>query len=111
MLHLKGLTTSGLTAALLACGGLTKVKLHASIKSLFPQPLLKHLEARGCSFLWRDKEFQVYVSSFDFPSPRKIVEDLLFSLYIRYINSEVKSLKNCLAAFHITPEKIKLTVT
>jgi F-box/leucine-rich repeat protein 2/20 len=59
VLHLKGLTPSGLAAALLACGGLTKVKLHLSFKSLLPLPLFEHLEARGCVFEWRDKEFQV----------------------------------------------------
>lgn len=58
ILHLKGLTASGLAAALLACGGLTKVKLQASFKSLLPQPLFEHLEARGCMFQWRDKVFQ-----------------------------------------------------
>ncbi|KAJ6871496.1 F-box/LRR-repeat protein 3-like [Populus alba x Populus x berolinensis] len=58
VLHLKGLTPSGLAAALLACGGLTKVKLHLSFKSLLPLPLFEHLEARGCVFEWRDKEFQ-----------------------------------------------------
>lgn len=62
ILHFRGLTPSGLSAALLACGGLTKVKLHASIKLLLPQSLFRYLEARGCSFQWRDKEFQVYVS-------------------------------------------------
>ncbi|KAJ6750436.1 hypothetical protein OIU85_001014 [Salix viminalis] len=58
VLHLKGLTPSGLAAAVLACGGLTKVKLHLYFKSLLPQPLFEHLEARGCVFEWRDKEFQ-----------------------------------------------------
>ncbi|GMY25618.1 F-box/LRR-repeat protein 3 [Fagus crenata] len=58
ILHLKDLTPSGLAAALLACGGLTKVKLHASFKSLLPQALFEHLEARGCLFQWRDKVFQ-----------------------------------------------------
>ncbi|KAI7979487.1 F-box/LRR-repeat protein 3 [Camellia lanceoleosa] len=58
ILHLKGLTPKGLAAALLACGGLTKVKLQASFKSLLPPPLFEHLEARGCSFQWRDKLFQ-----------------------------------------------------
>ncbi|CAI9097208.1 OLC1v1033581C1 [Oldenlandia corymbosa var. corymbosa] len=58
MLHLKGLTPSGLAAALLACGGLTKVKLQVSFKSMLPQLLFKHLEARGCHFQWRDKVFQ-----------------------------------------------------
>ncbi|PRQ42788.1 putative F-box domain, leucine-rich repeat domain, L domain-containing protein [Rosa chinensis] len=58
ILHLKGLTASGLAAALLACGGLTKVKLQATFKSLLPQALFEHLEARGCLFLWRDKFFR-----------------------------------------------------
>lgn len=58
ILHLKGLTPSGLAAALLACGGLTKVKLQVSFKSQLPQPLFDHLEARGCVFQWRKKVFQ-----------------------------------------------------
>ncbi|XP_057983118.1 F-box/LRR-repeat protein 3 isoform X2 [Malania oleifera] len=58
ILHLKGLTPGGLAAALLACGGLTKVKLQSSFKSLLPQQLFKHLEARGCAFQWREKVFQ-----------------------------------------------------
>ncbi|XP_044460878.1 F-box/LRR-repeat protein 3-like isoform X2 [Mangifera indica] len=58
ILHLIGLTPRGLAAALLACGGLTKVKLQASFKSLLPELLFKHLEARGCVFQWRDKGFQ-----------------------------------------------------
>ncbi|KAK4582280.1 hypothetical protein RGQ29_025452 [Quercus rubra] len=58
ILHLKGLTPSGLAASLLACGGLTKVKLHASFKSLLPQAIFEHLEARGCLFQWREKVFQ-----------------------------------------------------
>ncbi|CAN1276875.1 F-box/LRR-repeat protein 3 [Linum perenne] len=61
VLHLSGLTAGGLTAALLACCGLVKVKLHASFKPLLPPLLFEHLEARGCSFEWRDKEFQVRV--------------------------------------------------
>uniref|UniRef100_A0A2P2JXI3 F-box/LRR-repeat protein 15-like leucin rich repeat domain-containing protein n=1 Tax=Rhizophora mucronata TaxID=61149 RepID=A0A2P2JXI3_RHIMU len=58
VLHLKGLTPNGLAAALSACGGLRKVKLHASFKSFFAYPLFEHFEARGCVFEWRDKEFQ-----------------------------------------------------
>ncbi|KAF5476348.1 hypothetical protein F2P56_008075 [Juglans regia] len=58
ILHLKGLTARGLAAALLACGGLTKVKLHASFKSMLPQQLFEHLEARGCAFHWRNKVFE-----------------------------------------------------
>lgn len=58
ILHMKGLTPSGLAAAFLACGGLTKVKLHSCFKSKLPQLLFRHLEARGCAFQWRDKIFQ-----------------------------------------------------
>ncbi|KAK6118233.1 hypothetical protein DH2020_048019 [Rehmannia glutinosa] len=58
ILHLEGLTPSGLVAALLACGGLIKVKLHASFKSLLPPLLFEHLDARGCTFQWRAKTFQ-----------------------------------------------------
>ncbi|KAL3830237.1 hypothetical protein ACJIZ3_019039 [Penstemon smallii] len=58
VLHVEGLSPSGLAAAMLACGGLTKVKLHASFKSFLPQLLVEHLEARGCAFQWRDKVFQ-----------------------------------------------------
>lgn len=58
ILHLKGLTACGLAAALLACGGLTKVKLQATFKLLLPQALFEHLEARGCLFQWRDKFFR-----------------------------------------------------
>lgn len=61
ILHLKGLSPGGLGAALLACGGLTKVKLQTSFKPLLPQPLLQHLEARGCVFQWREKPFQAEV--------------------------------------------------
>lgn len=50
ILHLKSWTPGGLAAALLACGGLTKVKLQASLKSVLPQPLFEHLESRGCVF-------------------------------------------------------------
>lgn len=59
ILHLKGLTPSGLAAALLACGGLIKVKLQSSFKTVLPQRLVEHLEARGCVFHWRDKVLQV----------------------------------------------------
>ncbi|XP_072955162.1 F-box/LRR-repeat protein 3-like [Typha angustifolia] len=59
ILHLAGLTPNGLAASLLACSGLTKVKLHSSFKSFISQLLLQHVEARGCSFQWIDKPFQV----------------------------------------------------
>ncbi|KAL8140998.1 hypothetical protein V2J09_007019 [Rumex salicifolius] len=58
ILHLRGLTPRGLAAALVACGTLTKVKLHASFKSRLPQMLFEHLEARGCIFIWREKEYE-----------------------------------------------------
>ncbi|XP_020236859.1 F-box/LRR-repeat protein 3 [Cajanus cajan] len=58
VLHVQGLVPGGLAAALLACGGLTKVKLHISLRSLLPELLIRHVEARGCLFEWRDKEFQ-----------------------------------------------------
>ncbi|KAM1353337.1 hypothetical protein FF1_033036 [Malus domestica] len=58
ILHLKGLSPNGLAAALLACGGLTKVKLQTTFKSLLPHALFEHLEARGCVFQWRDKFFR-----------------------------------------------------
>ncbi|KAL1543626.1 F-box/LRR-repeat protein 3-like [Salvia divinorum] len=58
VLHQRGLTPRGLVAAFLACGGLTKVKLQASFRTSLPELLVKHLEARGCTFLWRDKVFQ-----------------------------------------------------
>lgn len=59
ILHLKGLTPNGLMAALLACGGLTKVKLQSYFRSLLPQRLFEHFEARGCVFQWSDKILQV----------------------------------------------------
>lgn len=59
ILHLKGLTPSGLAAALLACAGLRKVKLQAAFRWLLPHRLFEHLEARGCMFQWRDKVLQV----------------------------------------------------
>ncbi|THG22467.1 hypothetical protein TEA_002235 [Camellia sinensis var. sinensis] len=47
ILHVAGLTPNGLAAAMLACGTLTKVKLHTSFKASLPQSLLDHMEARG----------------------------------------------------------------
>ncbi|KAF4401355.1 hypothetical protein G4B88_001549 [Cannabis sativa] len=58
ILHLDGLSPGGIALALLACEGLTKVKLQTSFKSLLPHPLLKHLEGRGCAIQWRDKVLQ-----------------------------------------------------
>lgn len=57
ILHLVGLTPNGLAAALLACRGLNKVKLHASFKPLLPKSFLGYMEAHGCMFRWRDKAF------------------------------------------------------
>ncbi|XP_031282864.1 F-box/LRR-repeat protein 3-like [Pistacia vera] len=57
ILHLMGLTPNGLTAALLSCRGLNKVKLHASFKPLLPRSFLGYMEAHGCVFQWRDKAF------------------------------------------------------
>uniref|UniRef100_A0A1D1Y7S0 F-box/LRR-repeat protein 3 n=1 Tax=Anthurium amnicola TaxID=1678845 RepID=A0A1D1Y7S0_9ARAE len=59
ILHVRGLTANGLAATLLACVGLTKVKLHSSFRSLLSQNMIEHIEARGCLFQWRDKSFQV----------------------------------------------------
>ncbi|KAF7825472.1 F-box/LRR-repeat protein 3 [Senna tora] len=58
VLHSQGLTPRGLVAALMACGGLKKVKLHLSFRSLLPEPFIKIIEARGCVFEWRNKVFQ-----------------------------------------------------
>ncbi|OWM67079.1 F-box/LRR-repeat protein 3 isoform X2 [Punica granatum] len=74
ILHLKGLTPWGLAAALLACGGLTKVKLHATFKMPLPQSLFEHLETRGCVFHWRDKAFQ---AELDPKSWRLKLEDIV----------------------------------
>ncbi|GAA0160927.1 hypothetical protein LIER_17367 [Lithospermum erythrorhizon] len=73
VLHLKRLSPNGLTAALLVCGGLTKVKLQASFRSLLPQQLFEHLEARGCALVWKDKIFQ---EEFD-PKSWKLQLDIL----------------------------------
>ncbi|KAK1271162.1 hypothetical protein QJS04_geneDACA005929 [Acorus gramineus] len=58
ILHISGVTPNGLAAALLACGGLTKVKLHSSFRSLFPRSFIDHIQARGCELHWRDKPFK-----------------------------------------------------
>lgn len=63
ILHLAGLSPNGLAAALLACTGLRKVKIHESFKALLPQSLLDHMESRGCVFHWRDKAFQPQVDT------------------------------------------------
>ncbi|XP_019053256.1 PREDICTED: F-box/LRR-repeat protein 3-like isoform X2 [Nelumbo nucifera] len=63
LLHLRGLTANGLAAALLACGGLRKVKLHLSFKPLLAKSFLEHIETRGCVLQWRDKAFQADIDS------------------------------------------------
>lgn len=55
ILHVKGLSPSGLTATLMACGGLTKVKLHVATKSLLPLQIIEHIKSRGCVFQWIHK--------------------------------------------------------
>lgn len=90
ILHLKGLSPNGLAAALLACGGITKVKLQAAFKQLLPQPLIDHLQARGCVFQWRNKVFQVCV----FESVMRIAS----SLFIYLIN--------CLVCLHYLTKKL-----
>jgi hypothetical protein len=52
IVHLAGMTPNGLMAALMVCGGLTKVKLHKAFKPMMPLHMLKNVEARGCSFQW-----------------------------------------------------------
>ncbi|KAK1418903.1 hypothetical protein QVD17_28054 [Tagetes erecta] len=58
ILHVDGLTPSGLAVTLLGCGGLTKVKLQSLFRTSLPRLVLENLEARGCVFQWRDKVFQ-----------------------------------------------------
>ncbi|KAG9151164.1 hypothetical protein Leryth_002733 [Lithospermum erythrorhizon] len=61
ILHVSGLTPNGLVAAVLACRGLRKVKIHTCFKATLPEALLLHMEARGCIFHWRNKAFQAEV--------------------------------------------------
>ncbi|PKA64853.1 F-box/LRR-repeat protein 3 [Apostasia shenzhenica] len=63
ILHLTGLMPKGLAVALLACGGLRKVKLNMSLKYQISQQLIIYLESRGCLFQWRDKPFQAEVDA------------------------------------------------
>lgn len=92
LLHREGVTPAGLAAALLACSGLTKVKLQASFKSLLPPRLFEHLEARGCSLQWREKVFQVHLQHsggpmnyFLRPPPTTYTTDGLISFWIELI--------------------------
>ena len=59
ILHIARLIASGLAAALYACKGLTKVKLHSAFKESIPRALLNQMEAGGCIFHWKNKAVQV----------------------------------------------------
>ncbi|XP_020596450.1 F-box/LRR-repeat protein 3 [Phalaenopsis equestris] len=63
ILHLNELTPDGLATMLLASVGLKRVKLHISFKYLISGQVIRHLEARGCIFQWRDKPFQAEVDA------------------------------------------------
>lgn len=58
ILHVNGLTATGLATALLACRGLMKVKLHAHFRTSLSGTILNCMEARGCVFHWRNKASQ-----------------------------------------------------
>uniref|UniRef100_A0A5B7BSV4 Putative RNI-like superfamily protein isoform 3 n=1 Tax=Davidia involucrata TaxID=16924 RepID=A0A5B7BSV4_DAVIN len=55
ILHVAGLTSNGLAAALLTCRGLTDVKLHTSFRASLRKSLLRSMEAWGCVFHWKYK--------------------------------------------------------
>ncbi|GJN07190.1 hypothetical protein PR202_ga24998 [Eleusine coracana subsp. coracana] len=63
IIHLAGISPNGLIAALLVCGGLTKVKLNAAFKSMMPPHMLRNVEARGCVFQWIDKPYKLLSSN------------------------------------------------
>ncbi|XP_066359028.1 F-box/LRR-repeat protein 3-like [Miscanthus floridulus] len=65
IVHLAGITPNGVTATLMVCGCLTKVKLHEAFKSMIPPHMIKNVEARGCVFQWIDKPFKVEVEPCD----------------------------------------------
>ncbi|CAD6269072.1 unnamed protein product [Miscanthus lutarioriparius] len=65
IVHLAGITPNGVTATLMVCGCLTKVKLHEAFKSMMPPHMIKNVEARGCVFQWIDKPFKVEVEPCD----------------------------------------------
>ncbi|CAD6268921.1 unnamed protein product [Miscanthus lutarioriparius] len=65
IVHLAGITPNGLTATLMLCGCLTKVKLHEAFKSMVPPHMIKNVEARGCVFQWIDKPFKVEMEPCD----------------------------------------------
>ncbi|TVU51560.1 hypothetical protein EJB05_02995, partial [Eragrostis curvula] len=65
IIHLAGITPNGLIAALMVCGGLTKVKLNAAFKSMMPPHMLRNVEARGCVFQWINKPYKVELEPCD----------------------------------------------
>jgi len=65
IVHLAGISPNGLIAALMVCGGLTKVKLNSAFKSMMPPHMLKNVEARGCVFQWIDKPYKVEMEPCD----------------------------------------------
>ncbi|KAI3461696.1 hypothetical protein Pfo_018359 [Paulownia fortunei] len=67
ILHVTRLTPDGLIAALRACGGLMKIKLHANYKSSIPEAILSEMEGRGCAIHWRNKAY--WMSSCEEPEP------------------------------------------
>ncbi|CAN8257469.1 unnamed protein product [Cochlearia groenlandica] len=58
VVNTSGLSARGVAAALLGCGGIRKVKLHASLRTILPASIIQHLEARGCAFIWKDNTVQ-----------------------------------------------------
>jgi F-box and leucine-rich repeat protein 2/20 len=58
IVHLSGITPNGLIAALMACGGLRKVKLNAALKSMMHPHMLRSVEAWGCIFQWMNKPYK-----------------------------------------------------
>ncbi|KAF3787392.1 F-box/LRR-repeat protein 3 [Nymphaea thermarum] len=59
LLHMGGVSAQGLEIALLSCACLRNVKLNAHFRSLLSPQVLEHMEARGCTFQWRDKPFML----------------------------------------------------
>ena len=103
ILHLSGLSPNGLAAALLACGGLKKVKLHTSFKALLHPSLLEHMESRGCVFQWRDKPFQPQVTLlFSFPLPLTLFSwfkpshQVLSCPVFEFLPKHYPKIRNCL---------------
>ncbi|GLJ15214.1 hypothetical protein SUGI_0248700 [Cryptomeria japonica] len=57
LVHLRNVTINGFISTLLACKSLKKLKLLEFLKFKLPRPLIKHLEAHGCTIRWMDKPF------------------------------------------------------